>query len=255
VSRRLSQGQLNQLETCPPLFQRNFLEQLILPQTPEQIETIEWGIRFHLLMQQRELGLFIDAFLQENPEMERSLDSLKQADSTIFADNQKSWREAEHSRTMFFDGYLLTVIYDLLILKENQATIIDWKTYLKPENKAKLANNWQTRLYLYVLAETSNYAPQEISLTYWFVKVPHQAQSITFNYNQIEHKQTEQDLRKLLTKLNQWLEDYQQENMDFPHRSDCQQHCPYYSSLVGCNHQQKSENWQKLLSEIPEISP
>jgi hypothetical protein len=48
----------------------------------------------------------------------------------------------------------------------------------------KLAKNWQTRLYLYVLAETSAYPPDSLSMTYWFVQLPRSPEQITFNYNQ-----------------------------------------------------------------------
>jgi hypothetical protein len=69
-------------------------------------------------------------------------------------------------------NYLLTVIYDLILLESDRAVIFDWKTYLKPIDADKLAKNWQTRLYLYVLAETSAYPPDSLSMTYWFVQLP-----------------------------------------------------------------------------------
>ncbi|ELS00191.1 PD-(D/E)XK nuclease family protein [Gloeocapsa sp. PCC 73106] len=251
---RLSQGQLNLLATCPPMFQRNYLEQLTLPISPEQTERVNWGNRFHLLMQQRELNLPIEPFLAEDPEMERSLTALIQAAPELFQDHSYTWRGAEHPRTLAYQGYLFTVIYDLLLLNPKSAQIIDWKTYLKPKNRAELAANWQTRLYLYVLAETSAYLPPEISLTYWFVQLPHQPQSLTFNYNLDQHQRTEQDLTRLLTQLNQWLEAYEQRKIPFPHRLDCQYDCPYYSFLLEGNQPTQSQNWQQLLSEIDEIS-
>ena len=254
VLERLSQGQLNQLAICPPLFQRNYLEQMDLPMSFEQLERLEWGSRFHLLMQQRELGLPIEAFLAEDVEMGKSLNSLQEAAPHLFQPDDSSWREAEHSRSLVKDGYLLRVIYDLLIVTTEKATILDWKTYPLPENRTKLANNWQTRLYLYVLAETSHYQPEDISLTYWFVKLPHQVQSLTFNYNLTQHQQTELDLQELLTKLKQWLGEYHKQGTDFPHRLDCQSDCPYYSSLLGCTATQQPPDWSQLVSEIPEIS-
>lgn len=252
--RRLSQGQLNQLAICPPLFQRNYLEQLTPPSNPEQTEKVTWGSRFHLLMQQRELGLPIDSFLAEDPFMGRSLQALIQSAPELFQNNNYIWRGAEHCRTLNLEGYLLTVIYDLLLLKENSAEIIDWKTYLKPKSQAQLANNWQTRLYLYVLAETSPYLPSQISLTYWFVKLPTQPQSLTFNYDLAQHRQTHLDLTHLLTQLTQWLKAYQNQGTPFPHRLDCESNCPYYSSLVEANQPDLPLDWNQLVTEIDEIS-
>ncbi len=254
IKRRLSQGQLNQLATCPPLFQRNYLEQMNLPTTLEQLQRSQWGSRFHLLMQHRELGLDIEPFLAADPEMERSLKALETAAPDLFLTNNQSWREAEHRRSLYLDGYLFTVIYDLLIITEKKARIIDWKTYTIPEDSSKLADNWQTRLYLYVLAETSDYQPEDISLTYWFVKLPQKPESVTFDYNLRQHQQTQQDLRQLLANLEEWLLAYQQQGRDFPHRHNCESDCPYYSSLVGWSLKQQPPNWNQIVSEIPEES-
>ncbi|MGK7898408.1 MAG: PD-(D/E)XK nuclease family protein [Xenococcus sp. (in: cyanobacteria)] len=226
---RLSQGQLNLLEICPPKFQQIYLNKLSSLPNPETEAKQTWGSRFHLLMQQRELGLPIDSLLKKDEELARSLEALLEAAPDILDRNSYRWREAEHSRTLNFGNYLLTVIYDLLIADEHQAQIIDWKTYLKPQNKNKLAHNWQTRLYLYTLVETSEYRPAQISMTYWFVKLPNKPESQVFTYSNQQHQQTEQNLHDLLTNLDIWLE----ETGDFPHHPNCEYKCPYAQELLN----------------------
>lgn len=249
---RISQGQLNLLATCPPMFEKTYLQQLKLPTTPEAESNQNWGSRFHLLMQQRELNLPIESILAQDPEMKRSLQALMETAPQLFDYNLDSWRDAEHCRTLSFSNYLLTVIYDLLIITQEKAEIIDWKTYLKPAKAQKLAKNWQTRLYLYVLAETSTYLPEEISLTYWFVKLPNKPKSLTFRYSESQHQQTKEELTHLLEKLTQWLEAKANQEQSFPHRYDCEQNCPYFSSLVSQT-KQKAQAWSNLVSETPEI--
>ena len=253
---RLSQGHLNLLEICPPKFQQSYLTPVSSLPNPEIEDKQAWGSRFHLLMQQRELGLPIASLLEEDSELDRSLKALVEAAPELFAPHQKGKRAAEHSRTIGFGNYLLTVIYDLLIAQSDRATIIDWKTYLKPQTKDKLAQNWQTRLYLYILAETSPYLPEQLSMTYWFVKLPTKPKHHTFFYNQQLHQQTERDLNQLLTKLDSWL---QQNNLDsFPHRDDCD-NCPYASELLAANISNKTNNeregdrLQKEIFKITEI--
>ena len=224
---RLSQGQLNLLEICPPKFQQIYLNKLSSLPNPETEDKQTWGSRFHLLMQQRELGLPIESLLEQNQELDRSLRALLQAAPDILGCGNDQWREAEHSRTLSFGNYLLTVIYDLLIADAHRAQIIDWKTYLKPQNKNKLADNWQTRLYLYTLVETSAYRPEQLSMTYWFVKLPNKPESQVFPYSEQQHRQTEQDLRDLLTNLDICLK----ETGDFPHHPNCVYKCPYASEL------------------------
>jgi hypothetical protein len=256
---RLSQGHLNLLETCPPKFKQSYLTQASSLPNPENEEKQAWGSRFHLLMQQRELGLPIEPILQEDIELDRVLKALIQTAPELFNSNKAQKREAEHTRTLNFSNYLLTVIYDLLIAEEHQAKIIDWKTYLQPKKKDELARNWQTRLYLYVLAKTSNYAPEQISMTYWFVRLPDKPQSQTFLYNRQSYEKTEADLKQLLSNLDRWLEN--NNDFSFPHRSQCETKCRYAQELLASktNHQigkEISDRQQRLtnietISEIP----
>jgi hypothetical protein len=257
--KRLSQAQLNLLETCPPQFQRIYLEQLATPISPEQQEKLVWGSQFHHLIQQQELGLPIDSLLAADEQFQLAITALKQKAPELWSSEPDiSLREAEHCRTLEFNGYLLTVVYDLLILKSKpkQAMIIDWKTYLQPTNKNKLEKNWQTRLYLYVLAETSDYLPQQISLTYWFVKLPHEPQNLIFNYHKNKHEKTKQDLTKLLNNLDQWLEKYYNKNEPFNHIDNCESHCEYYkylSSLQKTSATAITQDWLINIDEIEEI--
>jgi hypothetical protein len=260
---RLSQGHLNLLEICPPKFQQVYLENLSSLPNLEQQEKQTWGSRFHLLMQQRELGLPIESILQEDEELKQSLVALNKAAPEIFSrksllGDRRVWREAEHCRTISLGNYLLTVIYDLLIAEEQKAKILDWKTYLQPQNKTKLAANWQTRLYLYVLAETSDYLPEQISLTYWFIKLPTQPKSLTFFYSQAQHEKTQQDLTLLLTQLDCWLKNYYEQQVNFPHQSNCETSCPFYQLLLFSPNTSRDQETIKqneltLIEEIEEI--
>lgn len=209
-------------------------------------------------MQQHELGLSIELLVAKDKQMRNSLNALIDTVSSLRNPSQNIWKEAEHSRNLKFQGYLLTVIYDLLIAEPKKAEILDWKTYLKPENPNKLANHWQTRLYLYVLAETSDYLPEQISLTYWFVKLPTKPQSLTFFMIKINIKNNE-DLTMLLNKFKNWFKEYTQENINFPHLANCQTSCPHYQ-LLGSDQSQKTKinevkkDWLSIIEEIKEVS-
>lgn len=206
---RLSQGQLNLLERCPRQFQYTYLEQLGSPAHPEQQEKQNWGSRFHLLMQQRELGLPIASLVQEDVQLQRWMTAFASVAPEILTPNTQAFRASEHCRTLQVQDYVLTVIYDLLIADDRQAQILDWKTYPKPQNRYKLGRNWQTLLYLYALAETSDYLPEQISMTYWFIQSEDRPQSLKFTYNNTQHQQTGEKLHQLLTKLTYWLQRYQ----------------------------------------------
>ncbi len=237
---RLAQGQLNLLATCPRKFQHLYLDRLSAPTTPEQQEALAWGSRFHLLMQQRELGLPIDAqveeFALEDQHLQQSLQTFIAAVPEVFQADPQVNRQSEFRCTLNFEGYMLTVIYDLLLSDEQQAQILDWKTHPRPQQRHWLARNWQTRLYSYVLAETSAYQPEQISMTYWFVRTEAeqtQPQSLRFDYSTAQHEQTRQDLTQLLAQLTDWLQGYSQ-GEPFPQVAPTTGHCKPCHFLWRC---------------------
>lgn len=256
---RLSQGHLNLLETCPRKFQHIYFDQLGSPTSPEQQDRQNWGSRFHLLMQQRELGLPVESLVQEDPQLQRWVMSLVSAAPEILTPAPETFRQSEHCRTLNVQGYLLTVIYDLLIADSQQGQILDWKTYPQPKHKEWLEKDWQTRLYLYVLAETSDYVAEQISMTYWFVQSQPQPQSLKFTYDNRRHEQTRQDLTRLLTQLSVWLQRYKDTGEAFPQVSESAIHCRNCNFAVRCQRTPESPAFSSKqsvlnLAEIEEVS-
>lgn len=244
---------MNLLETCPRKFQHTYLEQLGTPVSPEQQERLAWGSRFHLLMQQRELGLPVESLVEEDPQLQHCVTALVNTASDVLTPNPQTFRESEHCRTLNFQGYVLTVIYDLLIEDETNAQIFDWKTYPLPQKKMWLAKDWQTRLYLFVLAETSDYLPEQISMVYWFVKSQPHPQSLSFTYNRTKHEKTYQELSHLLTQLSTWLEDYYHRRIPFPQVSQAKEYCRNCNFAVRC--QRTSEDPMSSSSDsLPNLS-
>ncbi len=251
----ISQGQLNLLETCPRKFQHIYIDQLGTPVSPEQQERLTWGSRFHLLMQQRELGLPVESLVEEDAQLHHWVTVLVNAASDVLTPDPQTFRESEHCRTLNFQGYLLTVVYDLLIEDEKSAQILDWKTYPQPKNRQWLAQDWQIRLYLYVLTETSDYFPEQISMTYWFVKSQPRPQSLKFTYDAAQHEKTRQDLTKLLTQLTEWLQRYQSDRIPFPQVTAPAHACGDCTFAVRCQRmsERSTSNARDLLSNLADI--
>lgn len=205
----ISQGHLNIWETCRRKYQYKFLEALSLPEADlDSEEKLQLGARFHLLMQQKELGLDVSALASSNVRLQAWLAAFEQQPPEMIVGD----RLCEHRRTLevslhdsensnLEQGYfVLTAIYDLLLLGDRQAQILDWKTHQKAIAADKLKTNWQTQLYLYLLAKTTNYAPEQISMTYWFANT---AKSVIINYSQTAYKQTQKKLHQILRQIAQ----------------------------------------------------
>lgn len=253
---RLSQGHLNVLETCPRKFQHLYLEGLGSPSDPKQQESGEWGKYFHLLMQQQELGLPIAELLQGDEEFASAIAALMQAAPHLFDNRPYLLREAEHGRSLFVGDYWLTVIYDLLLFEGDRAQIIDWKTYPLPRDRDMIAQNWQTRLYLYVLAETSDYTPEQLSMTYWFVRLPREPENLTITYNRHKHEQTHQALTDLLSQLTQNLERYWHDDLPFPQVPTSQQFlCDRCAFAALCQRPTSppTTDWSVVLDDVAEV--
>lgn len=236
----LSQSHLTLLETCPRRFQYIFDQSLAVPPKLEGQAAALWGRQFHLLMQQQALGMPIDLMAAANPEMVAKVTALQQAAPQLFQPQpHESLRQSEHQRSLSLNGYVFTVIYDLVILTPQSGMIVDWKTYLKPPPKEYLADDWQTRLYLYVLTETTQLLPEQLHMDYWFVR--HQDEqghglppsAYGFSYGLQKHDQTRADLLRLterLSNLRQHRDFPQTENLDLCVRCPFQIRCQRLAS-------------------------
>lgn len=260
---RLSQRHLKVLETCPRQFEHIYFDRLTQPISPIQQAKTQLGSEFHLLMQQRELGLPIEPILAGSPQLAGWIQSIVTTAPELFKSNPQTWRESEHVRTLEIDNYLFTAIYDLLILQPNcpkdrlrqRADIIDWKTYPLPRYKKDLDREWQTRLYLYILAETSAYLPKQINFTYWFIQSNPQPKSVRIAYTQRQHRQTHADLLALLDQLSSWLDAYQASGEHFPQIEASGEACHYCNFAPRCGREQRKESSPSIsIDPLPETS-
>jgi CRISPR/Cas system-associated exonuclease Cas4 (RecB family) len=257
----ISQGHLNIWETCQRKYEYSFLEDLSLSEADLQLkEKLLLGSHFHLLMQQKELGLDVLPLANSDPNLQSWLSAFEnQPPEMIDGD-----RLCEHRRTLEMlieipiemslhhsqnrdhdQGYfVLTAIYDFLILGDRKAQILDWKTHQVAIAFDKLQTNWQTRLYLYLLAKTTNYAPEQLSMTYWFANT---AESVIIDYSQVDHEQTENKLLQILTEISQ-AQNYPKLVIDSPDCKYCEfrDRCDRGNMLISSS--------PSNIADIPEVT-
>ncbi|WP_019501244.1 PD-(D/E)XK nuclease family protein [Pseudanabaena sp. PCC 6802] len=206
----ISQGHLNVWVTCQRKFQHRFLDELSLPTAADTQSKLDLGTKFHLLMQQKELGLDVEAVAASDANLEKWLLAFETNPPNLIDGDRLS----EHRRTceLRIDDRdcILSAIYDLLIMGDSSrdrsvtatplAQIVDWKTHQRPLALAQLQASWQTRLYLYVLARTTSFRPEELAMTYWFANT---ATAVTIKYDRDRHRETDRDLHTLLGQISQ----------------------------------------------------
>jgi PD-(D/E)XK nuclease superfamily len=223
--------------------------------SPTQQTKTQLGSDFHWLMHQRELGLPIEPILATSPQLNTWMQAMLQVAPQLFQVQPETRRESEHVRTLAIDNYLFTAIYDLVIFQPNRADIIDWKTYPLPKYKKDLDLEWQTRLYLYLLVETSDYTPKQIAFTYWFIQSTPTPKSITINYTLKQHRQTHSDLLALLAKLTTWLDESRNAREPFPQVAASKGLCERCSFAVRCDrqHPEDRSSTSTDLAQIPAL--
>jgi len=260
----ISQGHLNIWETCQRKYQYSFLEDLSLPEADLQLtEKLLLGSHFHLLMQQKELGLdvlplansdlnlqsWLSAFENQPPEMidgDRLCEHRRTLEMSIERPVEMPVEMSTHHSQNHDRGqghFVLTTIYDFLILGDRKAQILDWKTHQVAIAFDKLRHNWQTRLYLYVLAKTTSYKPEQLSMTYWFANT---AESVIIDYSQVEQDQTEKKLQQILKAIAQ-AQNYPKLVIDSP---DCK-YCEFRDRCDRGNISISSS--PSNIADIPEI--
>jgi hypothetical protein len=258
----LSQGHLTLLDHCPRKFQYVYLEHQSAPVSWVQSQSAAWGTLLHRVLQQMELGLPVEPLLAHDPALARSISALRQAAPHLFGGEGVVWRKSEHRRSLWFSlgdpeevplpkgeqadvglapGFGLVMVYDWIqVQADGTIALVDWKTYQRIPPWEQLAHHWQTRLYLYGLAATTTYAPEALSLTYWFVAPPGtgespQPQGMTFAYDRAQHQQIEADLRDRLRQLHHWLHAYQTQGEPLPQLS------PTASACSSCGFQDRCQ--------------
>jgi hypothetical protein len=262
---KLSQGNVTLLQSCPRLFQLQVLEQLGVPQLGAVWGRLNLGSQFHQLMQQFSQNLPIDA-IQAIVATDRDLSRWWQAvldyGDELFPEAGQAWTDSEHVRTWEWMGHTLVGIYDYLVLYPESAQILDWKTYPKPIETRQIRNSWQSRLYPFLLAKTSDYAPETIEMRYWFFQARDRTgvdfekgeaqadrpQLLRLPYDAEQQAQTLEDLTVILSDLNQWLRGYEQLGEDFPQTS-VRRTCETCGFVVRCDRAMNAE----VGLQIPEV--
>jgi PD-(D/E)XK nuclease superfamily len=237
---KISQGNVTILETCPRLFQHQVLEQLGVPQLGEVWERLQLGSQFHQIMQQRAQNFpmgVLQSMVATDPDLSRWWQAVVDYGNELFPD-RGAWTDSEHVRTWECLGHTIVGIYDYLVLYPESAQILDWKTYPRPIETQKIQRSWQSRLYPFLLAQTSDYLPEKIEMRYWFFQggdreasqnrfdqsPSNRPQLLRLSHSHEQQAQTLADLTVILTNLNQWLGAYQL-GEDFPQtgvRSTCE---------------------------------
>lgn len=251
----LSRYKLSTFLVCQRRFQLRYLQRLPWPDAPLDARTetaVSRGQQFHQLLERHFLRLPIQAEAIEDDELRGWWEAF-QRHMPVLPNGRFL---PEMTLTIPIGQHLLTGRFDLLIAGEQAgqpfAHVFDWKTG-KARKTADLQQDWQTRLYLAMLAEGGGAlmengrspAPEQISLTYWYVQQPDQPRTI--RYNQAQHQQNWAELQTLVSNIEAHLAS--QEWPLTPTLSHCQD-CAYQ---LLCDRQQPGTA-ETAIEEVEDVA-
>jgi hypothetical protein len=252
----LSRPKLAAFLSCPRRFQLRSLAHLPWPNVPEDVraaETMTRGQQFHLLMERHFLGLEISPTSIGNTAVSNWYQAFKNSNLSI----PNGRFLPEHRLTVPVGNHLLLGRFDLLVVGEEDgnpfAHIYDWKTG-KARHESVLREDWQTRLYLALLAEGEgalwpndhlgngiSLQPEHITMTYWYATEPDAPRII--QYSQAEHARNWAEIQTIVAQLDEHLaQDHWPLTDDW---AQCRQ-CAYQ---VYCGRQEAGSDQTQLSEE------
>lgn len=194
----LSRQRLETFLICRRRFQLRYLRRLPWPDAPLDEGTataVSRGEQFHQLVQRHFLGLPVSEAAIEDTQLRRWW-RLFAGQPPLLPPGQ---RHVERSLTVpvQLNGAppaLLSARFDLLVTGKNEngpsAHVFDWKTG-RLRSAAELTADWQTRLYLALLAaggaalwgngRSVQLAPENVTITYWSVQQPDAPHTIRYD--------------------------------------------------------------------------
>jgi hypothetical protein len=242
----LSQSSLQDYVDCARRFRLRYLDRLAYPAV-ESEPALEnelhqrEGEYFHRLVQQYLIGVPGEEVgrLANTDTLKRWWGNFRGAKNISVPGNMTGiYPEATLSAPL--GQFRLLAKFDLIAIRDNSATIYDWKTYRKRPRNEWLSAKMQTRVYRALLAHAGahlysgqSFKPEQIDMVYWFAEFPDDP--ARFTYTSAQYKRDWDLLTKLAdeihTALRHSLRSQDSASSYFPltdDRTKCL-YCPYRS--------------------------
>jgi PD-(D/E)XK nuclease superfamily len=143
----------------------------------------------NLVLQQISMGLSLDSLFIEYPQVKKAATF---AQPYIDIPGSKYWDEY---LLLNYQNIRLQAQYDLIVYDDNQVTGIDWRNQIKNISPQELEKSMSTQLQLFILCETTNLAPEQISLIYLNLDREKVCQ---FAYSSEKHSQFQNRINSIL---------------------------------------------------------
>ena len=246
----LSQSSLQDYVDCSLRFKLRYIDRLSYPAVEsepalENEKHQQEGEYFHRLVQQHLIGISAEqiARLANTPNLERWWNNFLR-DFRSLSDFGNLYPEVTLSAPL--GKYRLLAKYDLISVKDGNATIYDWKTYRKRPRNEWLSARMQTRVYRAMVvragAHLNNgkpFEPEQVEMIYWFGDFP--TEPARFEYTSAQYQRDWDSVLKLAEEV--------QSASSYPQTED-RQKCAYCTYRSYCERGVRAGDWNDAETEM-----
>lgn len=177
-------------------FQRCLSGQRLLFSPFKALKTHNNNEKLSLVMQQIMMGLPVEIILQSYPDLTYWVNQLLPIVNAPFDE-----RQTNVTKQKFFRDVLLSVQYNLIILNSEKAIVVNWSIKESIPQADEVKRSWETQAQLFLLAETENLEPNNISIINYFFNSNNSFTSYQHRYCQKQYESFKQKLEETLGKL------------------------------------------------------
>jgi hypothetical protein len=273
-----SQSSLQDFVDCRRRFLLRYLRRLAWPALQseparENESYFQRGKRFHRLVQQYLLGVPVDrlarlAEADPDENLQRWWDNF----TGCLPAEMDGKRYVETTLAAPLGSFRLAATYDLVLIgRDGQVVIYDWKTNAHRPRRARLQERLQTRVYPYLIVQAGGtfngrrgFSPEQVRMIYWFAEPGHAPE--VFDYSSQRWEEDERCLLGLVDEIRRLAGHNgrpSEENFPMCGSNDACLHCVYRSlcdrgtrggPVVDENYEPEEENLDFELEQIAEIT-
>jgi len=232
-----TQNSLNTFKTCPFKFKKRYIDNIKWQdeENSELTDHAAFGTDFHKIAQRYFMGIpvFEESFL-DNKELYNAFINLKD-----YFPLKSEFKYYPEYSLRFSDGLIrLEANIDLIIEKENEIEIWDWKTNAKSDSE-KYRDSLQTKIYMAVLKKCckSVFKKDFSNIKMGYFSPERKEEIVSINYSDEKFKKDEKYLSDLIEKV------YNFEWEKF-NRDNYIKQCKFCEFLVFCDSIKKENNYE-----------
>ncbi|MGL5316591.1 MAG: PD-(D/E)XK nuclease family protein [Peptostreptococcaceae bacterium] len=227
-----SQNSINTYKSCPLKFKFKYIDRINWRQddigSREYYESLVVGSEFHLLCERYFSNIPIGINENTNPKFIKWMEKIKKL---LPIPSETEIYLPEYEVRYSLNGDIITAKYDLIIIKENNIEIWDWKTENKLVDYKNAQNRMQTIVYMFLAKEVIpklynlELSFENVSMKYY--QPEFEDEPVTIPYNEELHKSYKKRITQYIEMIKQ-LKYHEVKNTN---------HCKYCEFNKLCNGQ------------------